>query len=453
MEILGRRYGALLTRQSERDKPRSVFGNGLFADTKKTAREQAGVCLCLLLAMASDAGRTILLRDRGIHPRFLAKQIRMFELSLQLERWFKMESYPYHHAADEVRMGNQIDGFVSLCAETCSRKGNGANLIKNHLLLHFPRLISMFGPPAGWDSAPVEGFHKLFSKLPGGLTQRVYKVFQKQVADRTSEIDVVNTVCQHIQDHGERYNPPTEQFKVGPAGSHFEVYCHDGVGKMTWREQANKTKETHCQFLLDFVCSEVLSHTNVDRVSGFTEFKTLFEGRTRPTIFRAHPSYDSNTGQHTHTWYDWSMFHSTEGGPVPGRILMFLNPVGTAQCAQGAEGVLLQDDAPHEPTAVVQLFESVPKGDFLESLLDGETADEKFVSRILKLGRLKPNLDLLPCSRIVAPAIVVPNFRSKTPQVDAAGAPGNADTCDAGEGPLSQASGMELCGYTMSHTE
>ena len=89
LDQLGLHYGALLSRSSERDLPRTKFKNSLFSGTKKAAHEQAGVLLNLLLAMLSDRGRQIMLYERTIEISFLNDQIKMCELCLGLEEWMK----------------------------------------------------------------------------------------------------------------------------------------------------------------------------------------------------------------------------------------------------------------------------------------------------------------------------------------------------------------------------
>jgi hypothetical protein len=57
LDDLGLQHGALLSRSSERDLPRTKFKNSLFSGAKKSAHEQAGGLLDLLVAMLSDRGR------------------------------------------------------------------------------------------------------------------------------------------------------------------------------------------------------------------------------------------------------------------------------------------------------------------------------------------------------------------------------------------------------------
>ena len=48
----------------------------------------------------------------------------------------------------------------------------GNQTIKNHLYLHLPQYIEMWGPPAGWDSAASESHPKTEIKAPAKNTRR-----------------------------------------------------------------------------------------------------------------------------------------------------------------------------------------------------------------------------------------------------------------------------------------
>ena len=68
---LGHQVGALLPRQSDRNKPRTKFKSALLSTTKKCGHEHAGVILCLLIALLTDRGRQICLKERTMNKDFL----------------------------------------------------------------------------------------------------------------------------------------------------------------------------------------------------------------------------------------------------------------------------------------------------------------------------------------------------------------------------------------------
>eukprot|EP00980_Cylindrotheca_fusiformis_P016093 scaffold4764_cov84-Cylindrotheca_fusiformis.AAC.3 len=125
-------------------------------------------------------------------------------------------------------------------------------------------------------------------------------------------------------------------------------------------------------------------------------------------IFRAHPNFRSNSGQTCDTWYDWAMFHLPElfqdedyTQSVPGsRILSFVK-VGELIDPSGYRGIGIEPSQPH---CIVQLFEDFPTSDFRRSDTGGD------YSQLVTWGTLEEGLFLIPCNRVVGPAIVVPNI-------------------------------------------
>ena len=176
LNLLGHLFGHRLARQSNRNKPRTTFKNPLFRQTKKTAKEQAGVCLNLMMAMLSDRGQEVMLVERTVSPAFLENQISVFELILQYGEWLKLEKAPMDQVFDGA-LDRQMAYYIQMVGQICNREGMGTNLIKNHLMLHIPKMMRMFGPVNGFDSGPLESFHKWESKVPAKLTQNIQAYF------------------------------------------------------------------------------------------------------------------------------------------------------------------------------------------------------------------------------------------------------------------------------------
>src|SRR5210317_2493837 len=84
LNYLGHQYGALLNRQSDRDKSRTKFKNSLFVTTKKCAHEHQGVLLCVLLSLLSDRGWQICLEERTMTEEWLENQVYILELILMV---------------------------------------------------------------------------------------------------------------------------------------------------------------------------------------------------------------------------------------------------------------------------------------------------------------------------------------------------------------------------------
>ena len=61
--------------------------------------------------------------------------------------------------------------YVEIVSGTCHCNGMGSKVIKNHLRLHFPHYIKLWGPPSGWDSGPSESHHETEVKVLSKDTQ------------------------------------------------------------------------------------------------------------------------------------------------------------------------------------------------------------------------------------------------------------------------------------------
>jgi hypothetical protein len=111
---LGHQIGLMLTRQSDRNFPRTKFANSLFSATKKTGSEQAGVILCLLIAICTDRGRQLLLVDRTLDDRYIENTVTVLEKVLALDEWLKRGVYLYeeiHGKQDDATEGSSESGM------------------------------------------------------------------------------------------------------------------------------------------------------------------------------------------------------------------------------------------------------------------------------------------------------------------------------------------------------
>ena len=156
-------YGGRLHRQSDRNFPRTKFGNQILNTAKKSGHEYAGILLSLLLSIISDRGREILFQERKIVESRIEDEVLMLELILGMEEWIKSG----HHTREEInKLPYAINRFIDILNITCQCDGMGTRLIKNHLLFHMTKYMEFFGPPNGWNSAPNETHHKTEIKAP-----------------------------------------------------------------------------------------------------------------------------------------------------------------------------------------------------------------------------------------------------------------------------------------------
>ena len=161
--MLAQKYGGQLSRQSDRDFPRTKFGSSILVTTKKEGHDYAGMLLGLLVALVSDRGKEILFTEREMDENRIIDQVHMIELILGMEEWLK-KGQPTR--AQLTSLPAAIDDFIEKINFNCQRSGMGTMLIKNHLYFHLPKYIEMWGPPKGWNSAPNESHHKTEVKAP-----------------------------------------------------------------------------------------------------------------------------------------------------------------------------------------------------------------------------------------------------------------------------------------------
>ena len=133
---LGRLYGGYLSRQSDRDFPRTKFGKSILVPTKKEGHEYAGILIDLLLAIVSDRGREILIHKKQMNPNCILDQVQAIELILGMEEWMKTGN----PTLEELQcLPPAIHYFIDVINEVCKCGGMGTKLQKNHLYFHLPK--------------------------------------------------------------------------------------------------------------------------------------------------------------------------------------------------------------------------------------------------------------------------------------------------------------------------
>ena len=437
LNFIGHQYGAFLQRQSDREKPRTKFKNSLFATTKKCAHEQAGVLLCILLALLSDRGRQISIEDRTMTDAWVENQVYIIELILMMEVWLKKDKYPREHVLDAKRLSQAIAFYMKRLTVICPRDGMGNLLIKNHLMLHLPQYIMRWGPPSGWDTTPMERGHKTSSKRPAQLTQKHLGTFMGQVGKKFGELRIVllfrafffidmlfdkvvgkrkrrqggNEVDSEEEEDLEADQQPPNLRYPKSTGSRFTLGI-DSRGNAGVKWKTRPGRQTHLQPVIDFVADVVLPNVadgGEPVIYGFTEYKVILEEQDEPSTFRAHPSYKSASRQQRDVWYDWALFDMSKFGMgekcIPGQILMFIT-VPYLKDEVTHQRVKL---VPNQPHAVVRLFKHAPKR------FRGRGPRSAPYSSIVSFGTTRDYLMIIPCRNIASTTIVVPNLEVLKP--------------------------------------
>lgn len=383
MGKLAQQHGGVLSRQSDRDFPRTKFTSQILTTTKKEGSDYAGILLCLIVAMVSTNGRKQLI-DSGILPESVDAVVGTFELIIAMEEFLKHGLITKRQLANIPKMAIH---YINEINKNCKRKeGSGTCTIKNHLYLHLHKYIQMWGPPTGWDSAPSESHHKTEIKAPSRNTQRNASTFIPQTACRQLENRDIERAYHMFNLVREEKSTKNDQ-----TGANFTIQLDsEGKPSMKWETKENQTKITHPSEIIKYCCEEVLPHLTSSYVDGITEHHRQDKSNNTKYIFRSHPSYRNNSGQNNGVWYDWALFDHDGRGEnedgTPAQILCLLD-INTWADQQKSKGIY----------AVVRKFSS------------GAMNNRGNKSRIVLNGTLLPNFCLLECETILDVVAVVHN--------------------------------------------
>ena len=146
---------------------------------------------------------------------------------------------------------------------------------------------------------------------------------------------------------------------------------------MNWMLTADRDKVHHPNSIISFCCHHVLPITKSDTLYGFTEHRRIDQENGQQHIFRAHPSYQSTSGQATGIWYDWAMFQ-LEDETIPCQIMCFLNIDYLKDNAmQTVRGYVIDQNGLY---AVVRRFKNTPRPLSERSIISTGEIEDGFIS-------------------------------------------------------------------------
>lgn len=388
------KYGGLISRQSDRCFPRTRFtpNTNILNTSMKEGKDLAGMLLCILVTILSDDGRELL----PIETKALKDQISFIELVLQMEEFLKRGEI---RRSELPLLEAMMTHFVDTIRRCCNRNtGMNNKLIKNHLFLHVPQYIRLWGPPTGWDSAPSESHHKTEIKGPSKNTQRSAATLVQQTFQRKKEKHILSRVTQLYsdiyQDHD--ISPPTKPNDDNGnnyfGGAEFYIKLQNDKPCMEWERLYNQTKTKLPDLVLEFCCKQVLPVTGKNTIRGYTVHHRE-DGDGNKYIFRAHPSFRHTSGQTCNVWYDWALFVADDQ-LIPCQIMCFVHIDTLADIPERlVSGYPVNHTGQY---AIVRRFSSAPT----------PHRWSKFVST----GNLLEDLFLFHCDMIEKEVAVVKNF-------------------------------------------
>lgn len=328
INALSQMIGIHLTRQSDRNKPRTKFAKGIHRG-KLMAKEYTGVLLIMAAILRCEEGQSLLKGARKKHFRddwLIRDWILLVETLLQWEAYLTSDQMDKKH----VQKLEKKNRFIMFLLKKVGNRstGMGFKIMKFHAILHLAEDIKMFGVPMNVDTGSNESHHKT-TKVAAKLTQKDIKTFERQTSDRSDDFEVLDLANEEINHRplweyfGGQWRPnivqKDDENTIG--GMMFEVFWNDETENAEFQimtRMKDKDKVALDSDFLHFLVSlqdELVDNetSNIDKLQVFTEHTRSGQ------IFRAHPNYRGKG-----VWRDWVMIQWQEGN-FPAQIWGYLD--------------------------------------------------------------------------------------------------------------------------------
>jgi hypothetical protein len=320
-----KQYGELLSRQSDRDMPRTRFANSIKRG-KLMAQEYPGILLCMAAVLRSTGGRLVLKRKKEHfgNEEVLRDWSQLVETLLQWERWLKSTSMEKQHVKEAKEKHQYIMYLMKKVAKWST--GMQLKLTKFHGIVHMAEDILNFGVPMEFDTGSNESGHKP-TKTAARLTQKNEETFDRQTAIRLEEIHLLDLAMLELHvkpvfNYGKHQPqpqlkdpPPSDNLPVGGPSLtvSFDNSTQTNVITMTSRakEDGDGKLETG---LVDFLC-EV--QTAVQQYLPSVPLRTVH--KRQGLIFRGQNKFRGRV------WRDWALFDWGNEGVIPNKIWGFVD--------------------------------------------------------------------------------------------------------------------------------
>ena len=326
INALAQKYGDVLSRQSDRNLPKTRFGKGIVRG-KLMAKEYPGILLCIAAVLRSTPGRRLLRRKKPAifkQEGALKDWSRLVETLLQWEMWLKSDAMSRNH----VKLAQYRHRHIMYFARKVARRASGMGLkvSKFHAISHMADDILQYGVPMEFDTGSNESGHKA-TKVAAKLTQKKADTFDLQTSIRLEEVhllelseqDLMGRKLWHYGQHPSIPGtgvPDSRQPKIG--GAQFLVYYDAGSEAYSVADTSRKKEVEEDVFLeqglLDFVGG---LQRKVRKYIKLVPIRT--EHVRRGQIFRASPQFRG------HVWRDWVYVNWGEEGNLPNKISAFVD--------------------------------------------------------------------------------------------------------------------------------
>jgi hypothetical protein len=323
-DALCSKLGCTLSRQSDRDVPRTNFSRGFSSGSNLMGHEMAGCLLVKLFAFHTTCFRSIFnvgKKDprKGVDDQRLCYSnhiqdwIVVVSSLLVWHQWMKQPTIP----KKMVRRSHvAVQWLMRFVAEVAPRPGTmGNNTIKTHLVLHLCEDILDHGVPENVNSSYAESAHIPLAKKTTRNTQKRAVSFTKQAAHRYIENLAISLAWADVEsDTRQRYTnsredqPEAEEAVEGNSSHQFNLGREFHLAWKTGDEfptcrwtHVRSGQNLEAAVKLSPLVSKFLGHYCLPRMPQqslrcFTSY-TDGSGNT----YRAHPCYDGKP------WNDCAM--------------------------------------------------------------------------------------------------------------------------------------------------
>ena len=453
LDSLCRCVGDMLTRQSDRNLPRTRFPTAFSSYKNLMGHEMPGTLLILLFSLHTSNFRQIFrsdfkktkdhrsLRDiRRVHDWIL-----LIESFLHWERWVQQKeisgsSLKKSHFAIQWLM--RLIKYVG-----CRQKGAKNKLIKFHLLLHLLRDAWDFGPFVCMDSSYCEKNYIHNIKIPGGMILLKSDSLTYDIAFRYAELTMLNQIFlvaekskvpKYVQSKNDTTTRApkhchstiaddgghTPNLHLGTiSGAKFFLHADIASGgetstvvQCTWKLVENNkygVNPSWCNFVF-WNCAKFVQNQTVQC---FTEHKRSMsldtEDKNKTSIiFRSHPNYMGKPWR-DFCWVDWGSDH----GQLPVRLLLFIDLSSMLddslwKCQTNVDDTddICDIDGPGL-YALVEMFDEVSSKDSAQ-IFQPESSMIKLYRRTVINETGKPKLAIISCDSITKPCAAIQDVGS-----------------------------------------
>ena len=404
LNILASEFGSLLSRQSDRDLPKTKFSGGIRRG-KLMAKEYTGIMLVLLVTIKSAKGQQML--KKRVHfrdPDTITDWIMLLETLLQWVEWLNSTTMPMK---DVLRCPKKHQYIMQLIKKiSCRVVGMGLKTTKFHCILHMVEDMLAYGVPLEVDTSFNEMHHKP-SKMAAALTQKDKSKFEEQVHARLEEVHLLALAEQEMEGRfvanyydGHEYDKPVAKAKPNHTGGKcFFVSTHPQSGRNFMYDTVGiggKCAEVRVEVDLINFLVDLQDRVNLDipRIA----LKSLHKRNGQ--LFRGHMRFRGSV------WRDWVVVDWGAGyGKIPNKIWGFVDLSKLRKNSRIKFGGITQ----LQPAiyAVVESAIVLGDGNDTELLREVETEVEEFSAEGY-VSKLK--FFLAPVDAFVEPAVVVPNI-------------------------------------------